>query len=70
MGNTGKAVARDIVEVVATQVQETRVGGETPRNLGMSAVLTRGVVCVGLKRRRAFFLIFPPVCSKEDILVI
>lgn len=40
------------MEVVATQVEETRVGGETPRNFGVTAVLTRGVMCLSLKTDR------------------
>lgn len=52
LGNTGEAVARDVVKVVAAQVEETRVGRETPRNFGVTAVLTRGVVCLSLKTDR------------------
>lgn len=52
LGNAGEAVAGDVVEVVAAQVEETRVGRETPRNFGVSAVLTRGVVRLGLKTGR------------------
>ncbi len=52
MGDTREAVAGDIVELVATQVEEACGGREPPRNFGVTAVLTRGVVCLSLKTGR------------------
>lgn len=40
LGNAREAIARDVVEVVAAQVKETRVGREPPRNFGVSTILT------------------------------
>lgn len=54
MGNAGEAVAWDVVEVVATQIKETRVWREALRNFGMATILTRGVVCLSLKTRKSW----------------
>ena len=53
----GKTVARDVVEVVAAQVQEFGVGREALRNLGVPSVLTGGVVGICLQTRRIFVYI-------------
>ena len=51
--DAGEAVARDVVEVVATQVQEFGVGREALRDLGVAPVLAGGVVRLGLRGKRA-----------------
>ena len=50
--DAGEAVARDVVEVVATQVEEFGVGREALRNLGVAAVLAGGVVRLGLQENQ------------------
>lgn len=52
LGDAREAVASDVVEVVAAQVKEARVGRETPRYFAVTAVLTRGMVCLSLKTGR------------------
>lgn len=48
--DSGEAVARDVVEVVATQVQQTRVGREAARDFSVASILTGGVLCCCLRR--------------------
>jgi len=51
LGDAGETVAGDVVEVVAAQVQEFSVGREALRNLGVTTVLTSGMVGLCLQRR-------------------
>lgn len=49
LSDTREAVAGDVVEVVATQVEQARVGREAARDFGVASVLTRGVLRHHLK---------------------
>lgn len=49
LSDTREAVAGDVVEVVATQVEQARVRREAARDSGVASVLTRGVLRHHLK---------------------
>lgn len=60
LSHTREAVAGDVVEEVATQVKQARVGREAARDFGVASVLTRGVLRHHLKvsEMQQFYYIF------------
>lgn len=51
--SAGETVAGEVVEVVATQVQELGVGGEATGDFGVTTALTCGMLCFNLGRRKS-----------------